>query len=87
MFNPEEVPVKKIAESSNFFRKLERAVTDAENDISTDLCGVLNRLENSTGFLVKKLIINFEEGGEDYQKDDKEISVRVLLDTDHFSKE
>lgn len=90
MFMAQEVPIKKITDTSDCFRRLNHDVKDAENDISLAVCAYLNKLENKTGFLVKKVIIDIrdcDECDEDSVKEDREVSIRVLLDTDHFSKE
>lgn len=87
MFNSEEVPVKKITDTTDYFRRLNHDLRLAESEISMSVCESLNKLENKTGFLVKKVIISFRDCDEDFVKEDKEVSIRILLDTDHFSKE
>ena len=87
MFSAEEVPIKKITDTSDCFRRLDHDVKDAENDISFAVCEYLNKLENKTGFLVKKVILDIRDCDESFVKEDRDVSIRILLDTDHFSME
>ena len=84
MFEPDQTPVKKIPSEATAMNLLRQALRESENNINYQICEELNRFENKTGFKVKHVIVTITDSIDLDKTDDKELSVKIVLDIENF---
>ena len=84
MFEPDQTPVKKIPSEVTAMNLLRQALRESENNIKYQICEELNLFERKTGFKVKHVIVTITDSISLDETDDKELSVKIVLDVENF---